>query len=444
MPSPLARLVIVGILSCGSVAGAAEVVPSQGLTLADAVRYALEHSPRVAEARTLADVSGLEEENAKAKLFPSLDLSTTHGIEKSLPSPAVEASGAPVVSQLSLTLSQPLYDNGETWTRRDIASLSRELAQLTAKKARDDVMLDVARGYYRLSLSDILLGIKRQQLDLLNKQFRLTQSQYRQGLKTKKDFLRMKSELQRATISVEDADGNRRESEIALRKAIGLDDQVSHQTFRTMAAEQVVKADPAFPTQSPDPAAGYQRRLYKIESAVAEKNVKLVRRKDSPEVTLGSGVTYANAGYLNSDTPFHATDSVSWNVLLGVKYNIWDAGSRRRDIQVAEGQRVARDLQVKTQLSDLDAEIASLMTNLASLKSSHRLNKELMDLETESYGHLEEEYRQGRVAYLDLITALADLLDSRVNFYTSYVSILENLAQYRYHEGTLYEALTAP
>lgn len=441
--APLIAILLVGVLAPVAAAEPA-VERSAEMSLADAVRYAVEHSARIAAGRTLASVASLQEDNARSKLFPSLDLSATHGFEKSVPSPAIEPAGAPVVSQLSLTLSQPIYDNGETWTRRDIASLTRELAELTARKTRDDVVLEVAKSFYRLSLHDILLGIKRHQLELLDKQFRLMQTQYRQGLRTKKDFLRLKSEVQRAAIAVQDADAVRRDAEIVLRSAIGQEVASGPLAIRVLTAEEAARADPVFPGAAPDLAGAYQRRLYKIEAAVAEKNIELVRRKNSPEVTLGSGVSYANSGYLGGDAPFYATDSLSWNVLLGVKYNLWDAGSRRRDVDVAEGQRLAQDLQAKVQLATLDAEVASLMTSLQGLQSSHKLNRELMQLESESYKHLEEEYRQGRVAYLDLITALADLLKSRVSYYSTYVSILEGLAQFRYHEGTLYEALTAP
>ena len=211
---------------------------SDTMTLGDAVRYALAHSPRLAKAEAEAGIRGMEEENARARLFPSLDLSATHGLEKSLPRGPVVADESPVVSQLALTLTQPIYDNGETSTRREIAKVNREIAELAKGKARDDLILEVARSYYRLSLTDILLSIKQRQQELLSKQFRLTQSAYKQGLRTKKDFLRMQSETQRARVSAEESVARRAESEIALLELLGRDPAAGPVAFATITPDQ--------------------------------------------------------------------------------------------------------------------------------------------------------------------------------------------------------------
>jgi outer membrane protein TolC len=64
-----------------------------------------------------------------------------------------------------------------------------------------------------------------------------------------------------------------------------------------------------------------------------------------------------------------------------------------------------------------------------------------MRLEQSNFAILEEDYRQGKVAYLDLVTGLSDLLSARVSYYTNYISILTAMAQYRYYEGTIYETV---
>lgn len=431
------------IVICASLIAAKPSPPvPAGMSLSDAVNFALTHSPRIAKADALLEASGLEIENAKARLFPSLDLSANHGLEKSLPEPAIKPAESPVVSQLSLALTQPLYDNGESGTRREIANLNRDLATIAKGKARDDLILDVARGFYRLSLTDILVTIKRRQQELLSKQYRLMNAQYQQGLKTKKDFLRFKSETQRASITVQQAQMRREEAEIALTKLLGHEDGTASPTYATLAPETVAKSTPVFPKVLPDIKTSYAYKQHAIEAKVSAQNLDLARRKNSPEITLGAGANYGNAGYLNSDDPIYAKDSVSWNIMLGFKYNIWDGGSRRREAEIVATQIRIADLDSAAQLSDLDSTLQALMANLVSLKASHYLNKELMELEEESYQHLEGEYRQGRVSYLDLITALADLLDARVGFYTTYISILESLAEYSYYEGTLYDSLT--
>src|SRR4051812_983842 len=93
-------------------AGAAE------LSLSDAVKMAVERSPKLVKAREAEAVKALELENAKARRLPTLDLASSHGLQRRWPSPAgaevVDEQGvalpsapvdSPFVSQASLTLS---------------------------------------------------------------------------------------------------------------------------------------------------------------------------------------------------------------------------------------------------------------------------------------------------------------------------------------------------
>ena len=79
------------------------------------------------------------------------------------------------------------------------------------------------------------------------------------------------------------------------------------------------------------------------------------------------------------------------------------------------------------------------MGNLKALKVSWQLNRDLLKMEQENFTNLEDDYRQGKVAYLDLVTGLSDLLAAKTNFYTNYINLMSSLAQYRYYEGTIYD-----
>jgi outer membrane protein TolC len=229
---------------------------------------------------------------------------------------------------------------------------------------------------------------------------------------------------------------------IQLEKLLGADVAAGHLRFATMSASDLAKIHFDFPTESPDTKNSYIYKLREIEAKAGEQNLELIRRKNGLEINLTSGATYTNGQYLNSDDPFYARDQVTWNILLGARYNLWDAGTRRRDIQIAASENANADLEAQNQLAELRADMATLMNELNRLKTGLDLSRELINLEEENHRRLDEEYRQGRASYLDLINGLGDLLTARTSYYSSLTSILEHLARYRYYQGTLYEYVT--
>jgi outer membrane protein TolC len=62
-------------------------------------------------------------------------------------------------------------------------------------------------------------------------------------------------------------------------------------------------------------------------------------------------------------------------------------------------------------------------------------------MEEESNRLVEQQYNDGKVTYLDLITSLNELLNAKVQFYSAYYEALLNVAKYDYYKGTIYESL---
>jgi len=215
-------------------------------------------------------------------------------------------------------------------------------------------------------------------------------------------------------------------------------------TFVTLTTDDIQAHDPEVSTQVPTVDQSYLAKITEYQNTIGEDNIELARRRNLPVLTVGSGLNYQVPDYLRVQAGSGAPDapnSWTWNVTVGVNYNIWDAGSRRRDIDIAASQKVIQNRDNRDKLFARAAEIAKLMETLRNLKSNLQLNKELMRLEQSNFAILEEDYRQGKVAYLDLVTGLSDLLSARVSYYTNYISILTAMAQYRYYEGTIYETV---
>jgi outer membrane protein TolC len=420
------------------------------LSLREAVEYTLENSPVFDSARKTQSVRELEYKSALAKILPSLDFTTTNGLQNNIPIASTTAANpiitsnpsAPWYSSLSLGLTENLYDNGVSLTQIGIAGLNRELAAISYQKTRDDLTLGVVSEFYRFSLATVLLEVRKQQQGMLEKQFRTLTNQYQQGFKTRGDYIRFKTQVQRAEIDRITSENNVIQAEANLRKLLGVSIQAPEPpSFDPVKVDRDRKGDGVLPNQPPSIEAVYDYRITKIQEEIYGKNVTLVKRNYWPQVSVSSGVNYVNQNYLNSDTPFAAGHQLSWNALVILQYNLWDWGTRKRDVEIAEYNRDIQGNVLSQNLLDINAQITGLMADVARVSKNYSLTQELLKLEEESNRDFEAQYREGKVTYLDLVTELNNLLDAKVQFFTSYFDALNSSAKYKYYEGKLYESL---
>jgi outer membrane protein len=420
------------------------------LNLKEAVDFALLHSPVFNSAKKSQVINELQYKTVYAKLFPSLDFSTTNGLENNIPFTDSANSSeiittnptAPWYSSVNLGLTENLYDNGVTSTNIDIASLNKEVANINYKKTRDTLTLNVASEFYHYSLLATLFEVHEQQQVLLNKQFKMLTSLYLQGFKPKSDYLRLKIQVQQAEIDKISADSDRTQSRLNLLKILGVgEDSKETPSFIPIASNRNENLQSRFPSQAPPVSGFYDYRLTKVQEEVNEKNVVLVEKNYWPQILLTSGVAYSNLNYINSPVSYASGNQLSWNALVTLNYNFWDWGSRKRDVEVAQLNRDIQKNSLDQNLISVNASIAAMMANLASVAQTYSLNQELLTLQEESNHEVEVQYREGKATYLDLISSLNNLLAVRLQFYTSYFNALTGMAQYKYYEGKIYDSL---
>ncbi|MEK6553662.1 MAG: TolC family protein, partial [Bdellovibrionota bacterium] len=190
----------------------------QKLDRRQAVRYALQNSPSFNSARNEREVADLTVKSSFWALFPSLDFTASYGLQDDDPS----TYETPYTSQLALSLTETLYDNGVLLTQNKIANLARRRAELIFRKEKNRLVREVLEAYMKFSLQSRNLEVKEIQLDLIRRQYNLVSSAYKQGLKTRKDFLRFKTQLNRTQLDMVNARNSVEKTRLDLLKAIGV------------------------------------------------------------------------------------------------------------------------------------------------------------------------------------------------------------------------------
>jgi outer membrane protein TolC len=402
-----------------------------------AVKAAVENSPRLSPLRGDLQIRELEFTNAFSSFFPQLDLGAVHGLRGASPSPYSSS----LVSEFNLEATENIYDNGQSWTRYESAKIAKEIADLSYRHERDKLTLEFANEYMRYSLSKALFEVQQQQFSIVNKQYQSVSSQFRQGVKTRRDYLRFKTELRRSEIDLQSATTAVERSRVELMRLMGVELRPGVAVYEF----QPIEIEPGAVVKAPDAAphieSHFLYRISNLQKQIFENDTRLVKRQFGPEVFFTAGASYHTGDYLGSTVSVTSNESTSWNALLTLKFNLIDWGARRRNIAIANVKQAQGESGLAVAVNSFAADSAKLMLDLGQSTKSYALAKELLDLESQSYGFLDSEYRNGKVSYLDIIVGLRDLLNSKVQMYSSYFDLRTQLLRYRYYEGRLYDSV---
>lgn len=403
------------------------------LSLRDAAIYALQHSPAFDSAQRETLIAELTRKNAGSAFLPSLDLSAAHGWRGSSP----RTDSGPWSSSVSLALTENLYDNGQSITNYRSSKLAEEISRLQLQQNRDRLLLEIASAYYQYSIAVKGLEIQEEQHQILKKQYQLVEAGYRQGIKTRKDYLRFKTQVNRADIDLVNARDGVLQSAQGLKRLMGIP-LASGET----PAFTIEESKP--PKSRPEKIRLESHRDFRI-AELQNENVRLqerqVKRRLWPELSLTGGANWGSSEYLGTGRSISENDSLSWNAVLSLRYNFLDWGTRSREARIA-GERTEIQLNSSTAaLQALRQELESLELNIRQLTENFRLGEELLSLEQTNLDLITQEYRQGKVQYLDYITSVRDFASARSGYYNSLFNLKKGLLTQKFHQGAIYEAI---
>jgi len=402
------------------------------------VEMAERNSPAIQQARQNLEIAEMELKNAKYSMFPQLNLEGRHGLFGTDP----HTRETPWASNLTLSLSQVFWDedNSSNISRYKREKRKWERVKLESEFQRDEQILKVAHAYLDWSSSLELREIDENKRDLLRRQFNVLEAQYKQGLKTKRDVLRIETEIKRLEIDI-----LRRDNEVDLNfqklaSHIGLSKkELDAQDVEGEEAKPfgVLKGD-----ASEIKLVEHRRsKIFEMKEEEARYDTQLVERKYWPRLTLENELKYNNFDYVDTRAGWDQNQTWTWSSLIVLRYNLFDFGRRRRDWEIARVKE--RNVRSENQqlLLDLAVEVRETFLKLREFRENVRATRELLVLEQQSYSILEAEYRNGRAAYLDLITNLNSLIDARSKFMTSYFGFKKQQMIYSFHKGELYGEL---
>jgi outer membrane protein TolC len=398
------------------------------------VQKALAESPGILKAKDTLIATQLQETNASRYWLPTLDLLAVHGRQGVWPTP----NPAPLStwhSETSLLLNESLYDNGESYKKSQIQSLKKDVAELRYRDLTGRLVVDVSSSYFDYCLAEKRRDVTEKYSKELQRQLDWVMAQFHNGIKTRKDYIRFKAQSQRSELDL-----IRTQKEVESARLLLLE-KVGMKAVSEVGIECVLK----YSTRLEDLAAVdsapllVSEKVLEKQKAISDYQNALTGRKIWPEVFLTSAASYGSHDYIDTGSSFTDQEGSSWNALITLKWNLWDWGVRRRQLEIQEATERIAQHDIESELITARKEWQDFTASKAAFIKSYKLAKDLEKMEKDNFSSIEQDYRMGRVNYLDLVTALSNFLESEVQSLEYDMELQKNIIKVKYYVGKLDE-----
>lgn len=352
--------------------------------------------------------------SARADLLPGLDASAGYsrsGVGKGDSSSGNEFVGNTTRrggSQYNLSLNVGWELDLWGRIRRQLESREADAMATAAELAalRLSLQSTLAQSYFQLRVVDEQQRLLDATLEAYERSVELTNNQYRAGIAARSDVLQALTQLETTRAEAVDLARQRRQLENAIAVLTGKPPaalQLEPRPFQFALPETPVGLPSELLLRRPD--------ILAAERAVASANAQIgvARSAWFPTLTLS-----ASGGYQNDRvTSLLELPNRFWSIGPTLTLPLFDGGTRRaesRRVEAAYDEQVANYRQ--TVLNAFE-EVENALMQLDVLSRSAEVRRRAVELAEEAERLVTNQYRAGRVSFLEVISAQATTLANR-------------------------------
>jgi outer membrane protein TolC len=407
---------------------------SETFTLADAIAFALQNSPRLRSARAAIERARGQEQVAFAPFLPQIDLLAQYGVVSSSLAPGTAGNVGVIVAtgtgtrsyaEAEVGLQWTLYDFGRTGGRYRQAIARERIAELQHIRARQTVEFDVASAYL-----DVLLAraAQRVQEDAVRRAQAIlddTLARQKGGVALKEDVLRAQVQLAESREALVVARELQFNAVARLNNAMGRQAELPLDVLDVKAEPPLPGALAALLEQAAAERAeiGLAREL----GAAAQEGRNAAQAEFLPRVFVRASVGHTDGQ----------------NILTGWQEG---AGLHLETPLYAGGRHLGelRSAGAEVEAAAADAQIIldtiSLQVNLAyraAVAARERIDlaRPAVAQATENLRLVEVRYRNGNATPTEIVDSQAALTRAQQHYYSAAYTYLASLARLEYAIG---------
>ncbi len=409
------------------------VQAQQEWDLQKCINYALGNNIRIRQQQTNTDYYGNELKQSKNNRLPSLsgNLSNSFNFGRSLQYDNTYADYNSNQTGGSLSANVTLWNAMSIRKSIDMADFNLKASLEDLKKAKDDIILNVAAAYLQILFAQELVQVAEDQLGVTNLQIERTKKLVNAGSLAKGSLLEIEAQYAQEELNLVNQQNELQLSYLNLYQLLEL--PVSDQ-FKIVKPElPVVSANRALLNSVEVFNSAVQNRpevksaFFKLESY--REQVGLAKSSLYPTLSMGFDyyTSYNNKYEDMAGSKISFSDQLKNNERYGFGLNmsvpVFNKFQTRTQIKNAELQAMNQELELQNTKNVLRTEIEQAYTNaLAALKKYIASNKAVESMQ-EAFRYTEEKFNVGMVnsveynqAKNNLTKASSDLAQAKYDY----------------------------
>ncbi len=367
----------------------------------------------------------------RSDLFPKVDANAAGSVQR-VPADLSTSGHASTVDQYSVGLGVSSYELDLFGRVRSLKDQALE-QYLATEQARASVQISlvsqVAVSYLTLAADLERLKLAKDTLANQQESYKLTKSRYEAGVSSALDLYQAQTSVDAARVDIARFTTLVAQDENGLNLVVG--SKVSTDLLPKAFSETVTAVKELSPGLTSDvllrrPDILQAENLLKGFNA----NIGAARAAFFPRITLVSSVGFGSdelAGLFKGD-------SFAWSFAPRISLPIFDAGSNRASLAVAELDRDIAVAQYEKAIQTAFREVADALAQQGTIDEQVAAQQSLTDATSQSYNLSLARYDKGVDSYLNVLDSQRSLYSSQQNLISARLSRLSNLV-------TLYKVL---
>ena len=415
------------------------------LTLEQCIAYAFKNQPALNQAMLNEKIVKLTNDINLSAWYPQIygNASVTHYLKlpESYVSNTSNPGSAPVLTTSgvknsvvpSLSVTQNIFSPSLVYAAKS-APLYIKQAQQATDTSKINLVAVVSKAFYALLLTLKQIETLKEDTVRLSRSLYDAYHQYVGGIVDETDYQQANITLNNSRASLRQAYENIRPQYAILKQFMGFD---SKNDFNVIFDTTRMKEELAFDTaQQLDFEKRIDYQLLQTTKQLQEQTVKYYKWAWLP--TLSGSFSY-DLSFINNSTSqlFKAAYPYSYTGLT-MSIPIFTGFSRIKNLQRARLQEKVIDwdaVNLKLQIyTDYTTALASYNGNLYNMQ----VLRENVEMARRVYFVVDLQYKQGIVAYLNVITAEANLISSEINYINALFQVLSSKIDLKKAMGILY------
>jgi outer membrane protein TolC len=408
------------------------------LTLEQAIQLGLRNNRELQEAQLNLERSRKELREARAALFPTLDVGSEFSNSNSASNelsneerrqlnPDIDDEDLGIDEDTTgftgnVNLNYSIYAGGRRGA--DIRRTKRQVErnQLDLERVTEQTIFEAKRDYYSLQDADSQVGIEQGAVEDANQTLRDAQLLEEAGLGTRFDVLRAEVELANAQQRLTSAKATQQNARRQLVETLSLGERIE-----VVTADEVEKAGIWQLALEESIVAAYQNRAELKQFLLDREIAREIRKIELSEIRPQLGI-FGTFDFLEvSDDDIDIT--TGYSVGSRLQWAIFDGGAAKARARQADVDAAIADTRFANQKNQVRLQVEQAFYSLQANDNNIDTSEKAVQLAEESLRLARLRFQAGVGTQTDVIEAQTELTTARGNFFGAIIDYNQSLSE---------------